>query len=183
MLYNPKFCCECGEKVERPDRKFWTSRRFCELCETDFLFTEWLGKIGVGAGLLFGMIYLGSAFLPAPAVNHQDKSAAELPARRLAESQAPNGLAGNLNRESQPQRETENAATALPPVSRDSKPSPALNKQIAAKQTTSAGAVYFCGAETKKGTPCTRRVKGGGRCWQHAGREAMLSERELLASQ
>ena len=35
-------------------------------------------------------------------------------------------------------------------------------------------AVYFCGAATKKGTPCSRRVKRPGeRCWQHAGMPAM----------
>ncbi|MEC5395654.1 DUF3157 family protein [Bergeyella sp. RCAD1439] len=25
----------------------------------------------------------------------------------------------------------------------------------------------YCGAPTKKGGPCSRRVAGGGRCWQH----------------
>ncbi|WP_208810027.1 DUF3157 family protein [Riemerella anatipestifer] len=25
----------------------------------------------------------------------------------------------------------------------------------------------YCGAPTKKGGPCSRRVSGGGRCWQH----------------
>lgn len=27
----------------------------------------------------------------------------------------------------------------------------------------------MCGARTKKGTSCQRRVSGGGRCWQHGG--------------
>ena len=27
--------------------------------------------------------------------------------------------------------------------------------------------VYTCGARTKKGTPCSRRVSGPVRCWQH----------------
>ena len=43
--------------------------------------------------------------------------------------------------------------------------------------------VYFCGAQTKKGTPCSRRVKGGGRCWQHKDKEAMLPQEELIANQ
>jgi hypothetical protein len=42
---------------------------------------------------------------------------------------------------------------------------------------------YFCGAQTKKGTPCSRRVKGGGRCWQHAGQPAILPPEKLVASQ
>ncbi|HVE56628.1 MAG TPA: hypothetical protein VNB22_07350 [Pyrinomonadaceae bacterium] len=48
---------------------------------------------------------------------------------------------------------------------------------------SSAEAVYFCGAPTRKGTPCSRRVKGGGRCWQHQGQSAMLPPEKLLASQ
>jgi hypothetical protein len=37
----------------------------------------------------------------------------------------------------------------------------------------------YCGARTKKGTPCTRKVKQGMRCWQHTGQSAMLSDAEL----
>jgi hypothetical protein len=39
--------------------------------------------------------------------------------------------------------------------------------------------VYFCGAETKKGTPCSRRVKGNTRCYQHKGMPAMLPPDKL----
>lgn len=34
--------------------------------------------------------------------------------------------------------------------------------------------VYICGARTKKGTPCSRRVHGDLRCWQHKGIQPML---------
>jgi len=40
--------------------------------------------------------------------------------------------------------------------------------------------VSICGARTKKGTPCSRRVRGTGRCWQHRGRAAMLPASKLL---
>jgi hypothetical protein len=40
--------------------------------------------------------------------------------------------------------------------------------------------VYLCGAETKKGTPCSRRVHGPVRCWQHKGARAMLPPEKLL---
>jgi hypothetical protein len=33
---------------------------------------------------------------------------------------------------------------------------------------------YTCGARTKKGKPCSRRVNGPVRCWQHKGLPAML---------
>jgi hypothetical protein len=39
--------------------------------------------------------------------------------------------------------------------------------------------VYICGARTKKGTPCSRRVHGPVRCWQHKGMPAMLPQEKL----
>ena len=41
-------------------------------------------------------------------------------------------------------------------------------------------AVYICGARTKKGTPCSRRVSQPTRCWQHKGAAAMLPKEKLL---
>jgi hypothetical protein len=40
--------------------------------------------------------------------------------------------------------------------------------------------VYICGARTKKGTPCQRRVRGPFRCWQHRGKPAMLPPSKLI---
>jgi hypothetical protein len=40
--------------------------------------------------------------------------------------------------------------------------------------------VYTCGARTKKGTPCSRRVHGPVRCWQHKGAAAMLPPEKLV---
>jgi hypothetical protein len=34
--------------------------------------------------------------------------------------------------------------------------------------------VYTCGARTKKGKPCSRRVHGPVRCWQHKGLPSMI---------
>jgi hypothetical protein len=39
---------------------------------------------------------------------------------------------------------------------------------------------YICGARTKKGTPCSRRVHGPIRCWQHKGQPAMLPSDKLI---
>ncbi|HEU0253699.1 MAG TPA: hypothetical protein VFR12_11755 [Pyrinomonadaceae bacterium] len=38
------------------------------------------------------------------------------------------------------------------------------------------GETYICGARTKKGTPCSRRVRGPVRCWQHKGAPAMTQK-------
>ncbi len=40
--------------------------------------------------------------------------------------------------------------------------------------------IYLCGAETRKGTPCSRRVHGPVRCWQHKGERAMIPQEKLL---
>jgi hypothetical protein len=48
------------------------------------------------------------------------------------------------------------------------KPNPEANEPI-----------YYCGAETKKGTPCSRRVKGNVRCYQHVGMPAMAAADKL----
>lgn len=44
-------------------------------------------------------------------------------------------------------------------------------------------AVYICGARTKKGMPCSRRVQHPGRCWQHKGMPAMLPAEKLVVKQ
>lgn len=43
--------------------------------------------------------------------------------------------------------------------------------------------VYICGARTKKGTPCSRRVHGAVRCWQHKGLPAMLPPEKLIVKE
>jgi hypothetical protein len=46
---------------------------------------------------------------------------------------------------------------------------PQINEQPHPEKRTSDEPVFYCGAITKKGTPCTRRVKTKGTfCWQHA---------------
>ena len=42
---------------------------------------------------------------------------------------------------------------------------------------------YTCGARTKKGTPCSRRVHGPVRCWQHKGAKAMLPLEKLVVNE
>jgi hypothetical protein len=49
-----------------------------------------------------------------------------------------------------------------------------------APAVTSDEDVYLCGARTKKGTPCSRRVQRPVRCWQHKGAPAMLPQEKLL---
>jgi hypothetical protein len=39
---------------------------------------------------------------------------------------------------------------------------------------------FICGAKTKSGTPCTRKVHGNVRCYQHKGQPAMLPPEQLI---
>ena len=50
-----------------------------------------------------------------------------------------------------------------------------------ANATTTDEAAYICGARTKKGTPCRRRVQAAGeRCFQHKERPAMVPLDKLV---
>ena len=68
---------------------------------------------------------------------------------------------------------------AVPPAT---KPQPAYGPDGTAgeRPTDPEEVVYICGARTKKGTPCQRRVRGPGRCWQHRGKPAMLPPSKLI---
>ena len=60
MYYKPKFCSNCGEKVERREWRSWTSTRFCDVCEEDFKLRDWLPRIVVFLGIVAGIFGLGS---------------------------------------------------------------------------------------------------------------------------
>jgi len=83
--------------------------------------------------------------------------------------------------------------TAPPPlIIERAATAPALNSAAASLAEKSGGSqppkapapttgdVYLCGARTKKGKPCSRRVHSPVRCWQHKGSKAMLPEERLL---
>jgi hypothetical protein len=57
----------------------------------------------------------------------------------------------------------------------------ALLKQ--ARDPDVAEVIYTCGARTRKGTPCSRRVHAPVRCWQHKGMPAMLPQEKLLVQE
>ena len=77
------------------------------------------------------------------------------------------------------------ARSATPPlvIQRNQNSGPATSPANAASTASSSAPlaedVYLCGARTKKGTPCSRRVHGPVRCWQHKGMPAMLPLEKL----
>jgi hypothetical protein len=180
MLFRPSFCCNCGENIERAEWKLWTSRRFCDLCATDFTMQEFVPK---------GVILLASVISVFGIVSFLSRN----PERtNLAV-----GRTVDRPRNSPVERPPANAATGQP-AQADNRAVPAANsiedrrpQTLAAlppadppppTQAEAAQPVYICGAATKKGTPCSRRVKGNFRCWQHAGQPPMLPQSQLRAS-
>jgi hypothetical protein len=181
MSYKPKYCCECGEKIERTNWRLWTNRRFCPFCETNFGGRDIAYKVSFGVLILISIVGVG---------NFWRKPEKDL---IIMQNQAANNLtSGGRNfaaqtNTAQPLNQTKEIAaleTKLSPAA--SKPSQKIT--MTDSQTATAAAprqeeiVYFCGARTKKGTPCTRRMRGGGRCWQHTGEAPMLPPEKLIAS-
>ncbi len=172
MLFRPSFCCNCGEKIERAEWKLWTSRRFCDLCSTDFSLQEIASK---------GVILLAAIVAVFGVV------------RFFAGGTQANLVASKTDRVPVAVIEKSPAATA--PVQAVASPPPAANSIEDRRPQTLAAmpaadppakvpvetseAVYICGAATKKGTPCSRRVKGPVRCWQHLGQPAILPPEKL----
>ena len=162
-MYKPNFCAECGARVERARWRWWTSRRFCASCAPHFRRGRVAVPLVCGAALLAAGFAAGRLVRPAapPLVVRQAPGAnpaAPLPARDAAAKEpAPKRVAPAAD-----------AARYGPDGTAGERP------------TDPEEPVSLCGARTKKGTPCSRRVRGTGRCWQHRGRPAMLPPGKLL---
>ena len=160
MLYRPNFCCNCGEKIERTDWKLFTSRKFCDLCQSDLRFRDLAPKIGAAAALLIGIAAISSAFRPAQPARLIASEIVKDPQRPAAAQQAQNL---DTTKSTTQQSQSGTNANTTQPV-----PMPESRQSQNALRATEP--VYYCGAATKKGTPCSRRVKHPGeRCWQHSG--------------
>ncbi|MEQ1607002.1 MAG: hypothetical protein ABL999_19225 [Pyrinomonadaceae bacterium] len=181
MLFRPNFCANCGEKIERPEWFPWTSRRFCSVCEIEFKGQELLPKVVVVLSLLVGTFGIG-AYLKSGTpesdlqASRQPKKAyeqpapiAKMPATNVSAPLPPTGSAFN----GQPEQHSFSSTTGTRPPAQQNKPKIETDEPV-----------NFCGAETKKGTPCSRRVKGNTRCYQHIGMPAMaVSEKPDVRSQ
>ena len=175
MFYRPEFCCCCGEKVERIDWKPWTSRRFCQLCETKHPLSELIQKAVPFLGIVGVIIGLAS-FWPTSQQPVSPVTKRTLAAEKNTKTMQASPTfkkTDSSNIQSQPNSRIENpnnsaevSASNMPKTAVAERPEP----------------IYFCGAETKKGTPCTRKVKGNIRCWQHQGMPAMLPPSKLVVS-
>jgi hypothetical protein len=152
-MYTPNFCSECGTRVLRLRWHIWTSRRFCNDCAPRLRKAHFVPALLTTLGLIGAGYVAGRVRSPAPPpliIERRLDSPLNDKEPPRTSSLQPSAESGLK------QTETTNAA---PPVEE---------------------VVYLCGARTKKGTPCSRRVHGPVRCWQHKGMPAMLPPEKLL---
>ena len=154
MLYRPHFCCHCGEKIIRAKWTPLTSRRFCDFCAVEQKQHDLLPRV---AGVL--MLILGAAGITS--YLGSGKAATNAPVIAAREELQKNSTTAAT-------ASTVSNVKATPPASNSANVAANI-KQLAPKADSSTEAVFYCGALTKKGTACTRRVKSPGRCWQHLG--------------
>ncbi len=154
MFFKPKFCCNCGEVIERDQWRLWTSRRFCELCETEFKGQDLIPRAIVVVALLVGVAGMGAAFRDGGGV----AASAERPTAM--------SLVGGRGSDKGGQQRPSNGGVADPQAGATEEPA-TTSEQPASREKSSEQEVHFCEATTKKGKPCSRRVKSKGYCWQH----------------
>lgn len=169
MLYRPIFCCHCGEKITRPKWLPWTSRRFCEFCQVEQMQHELLPKVGAVLAILLGAAGMVSYLSGAG----EKDTGTSVKIRRL-------GHDSNSGPNAQPTAHLSPPTLSPKPHSSDATTSTKLQRGAQAESSTEP--VYHCGAKTRKGTPCTRRLKTKGRCWQHTGQPLAEVEDETKHS-
>lgn len=165
-MYKPNFCSECGTKLLRLRWHLWTSRRFCNDC------ARRLRKVRLAPALFAALALISAGYVtgrmrrPAPP---------PLVIERRSDSPLGDGVPGSSTpRTLTTQSGVESAGDSAASLG------PSANAVGDATSDVTALAVYTCGARTQKGTPCSRRVHGPVRCWQHKGRPAMLPPEKLL---
>jgi hypothetical protein len=168
MLYRPNFCCNCGEKIERADWTILSSRKFCDLCQTEHGAKDRAMRLISVLGIVCLMAVVSSFFRPySPAVKSipTEPSASLTTLKRASEA--------NLNTTTNQSIQSQNGTNLTGPTV--SLATATATKSVGAAKESDI--VYYCGAATKKGTPCSRRVKHAGeRCWQHQGMRSILDE-------
>ena len=166
MLYRPNFCCNCGEKIERVEWNLLTSRRFCAVCSSENSRHDLFPRLAITSGALALMFGIGTLWT--------NSGQAELKplesSAGIKQASAPATLVQPVNAVGETRPEQQLKPNNGTPDS--------AGTGTGTVETERAEGKFFCGALTKKGTPCSRKVKGKGlRCFQHEGRpEAARSE-------
>ena len=152
-MFKPNFCAQCGTKILRLRWHIWTSRKFCNDCARKLRRSRFTVPLFASLALLASGYLVGRSLRPSPP-----------PLTIVRRSDSP--LSDSPVQRNQV---AETAAPSRHSSAGDSTPTPSIEEEV-----------YLCGARTKKGTPCSRRVQAPRRCWQHKGMPAMLPQEKLL---
>ena len=154
-MYRPNFCAECGERLTRRD---WRKRirvfaraSWCDDC------ARRLGRNGF-AGVARPTAIISILAISAFAFGRYLRPAPPPLIISRAANSPLSDLPVNFNDTARPTNRKQGDSTSqdVAGVDRDD-------------------AAYICGARTRKGTPCRRRVHAAGeRCFQHKGMPAMV---------
>jgi hypothetical protein len=183
MLFRPSFCCNCGERVDRSEWRLWTSRRFCELCSTDFTLQELVPKLVLALAAVVSIVGITNYLIGGPGRRPLVITRAADGSNVQTRADASKPANSTQNQDS---REVKQNLASVPTT--DEHPAPRSLAAVSPREPPERPVqepgepIYFCGAETKKGTPCSRKVKGNVRCWQHSGMPAMLPPEKLLVA-
>jgi hypothetical protein len=148
------FCVECGEPLSRTSWRARFGARLCSHC------AQRQGAFATFRPLLIIVLVAVGAFLIG---KHLQPAAPPLIIQRAANSPLSDA----------PVNSNDSSGVAK---------QPAPSNQNANQTGASADdAVYICGARTKKGTPCHRRVHAAGeRCFQHKGMPSLVPLSKLV---
>jgi hypothetical protein len=176
-LYKPNFCAECGERVLRERWRAWTSRRYCAACAAR-LRGGWRAPFVLACALALAGFAAGRLIRPAPPPLTIERGALPLPALLAKGTTAqPDGATKPAHAD-----DATVAGATVNGATNGGEDATRAGLGVAAEElpTDPNEVVSICGARTKKGTACQRRVRGTGRCWQHRGMPAMLPPEKLL---
>ncbi|MGI8656894.1 MAG: hypothetical protein ACR2LC_16940 [Pyrinomonadaceae bacterium] len=177
-MYKPNFCSACGEQIVRDKWRIWTSRRFCQTCAPRFR------KEGVVAPIIAAAIIFSAGLAAANLARNFSNAA---PPPLIVERNNDNRTMKKAGEASTPAAVSKESALSVDAEPKTI-PAPNSNSGFAKAGDGATGEritdpneiVSICGARTQKGTPCSRRVRGTGRCWQHKGLPAMLPASKLI---
>jgi hypothetical protein len=163
-MYKPNFCAECGVRVERGRWRVWTSRKFCKQCARRFQRSQIFLAIAACV-MLFGFgLVVGRSGRQSPPPLIVERG--ELAAAPLL----------SASKEAANPQDSQNVTDTTTTTASPAKPAPVYGPDGTATErpTEPDETISICGARTQKGTPCRRRVRGTGRCWQHKGMPSMI---------
>jgi hypothetical protein len=183
MRFRPTFCAHCGERIVRSDWRFYTSRRFCAVCESEYKGQDLLVPAFMSLCLVVGLTGIGTYLLSGPTPEYRvsrepqrfvekQQPTSQLSALKQPSAEANTTFGQEAQIQAPPHTYAQNQSPAEPyaPPSAPVGAAPPVMQRPAPREDQT---VHYCGAQTKNGTPCARRVKGPTRCFQHVGMPAM----------